>query len=41
MFGQLNLQAHAETKLKVRKKYIRILKKAIKKDKGNKISINS
>ena len=40
MFGQLNLQAHAETKLRVRKKYIRTLKKAIKKDKGSKISIN-
>ena len=41
MFGQLNLQAHAETKLRVRKKYISTLKKAIKKDKGSKISINS
>ncbi len=40
MFGKLNLQAHAETKLRVRKKYIKTLKKAIKKDKGSKISIN-
>ena len=41
MFGQLNLQAHADTKLRVRKKYISTLKKAIKKDKKSKISINS
>jgi enoyl-CoA hydratase len=41
MFGKLNLQAHAETKLRVRNKYIKKLKRAIKKDKAGKISINS
>ncbi|WP_440881995.1 crotonase/enoyl-CoA hydratase family protein [Tenacibaculum sp. C7A-26P2] len=32
MFGQLNLKAHAETKLKVRAKYLKSIEEAIQKD---------
>ena len=32
MFGQLNLKAHAETKLKVRAEYLKRIEEAIQKD---------
>ena len=41
MFGQLHMKAHAETKLKVRKAYLKELKKAIKSDSNSEIAINS
>jgi len=41
LFSQLNLKAHAATKLRVRKNYLKTLEKAIKKDKSSKIAINA
>ncbi|MGR7813682.1 crotonase/enoyl-CoA hydratase family protein [Lacinutrix undariae] len=41
LFSQLNLKAHAATKLRVRKNYLKTLEKAIKKDKSGKIAINA
>lgn len=41
MFGQLHKQSHAETKLKVRKAYLKELEEAIELDSNSTIAINS